>query len=89
MLVPGPPGRRLKRPTSAQHVIGVYDGGFRYFCGVYHPAGECLMRQLTSSGGNPTVYPFCWVCAYFLIDRLDPTKHAVVERTFAGRYPRI
>ena len=89
VLVPGPPGRRLKRPTSAQHVIGVYDGGFRYFCGVYHPAGECLMRQLTSSGGNPTVYPFCWVCAYFLIDRLDPTKHAVVERTFAGRYPRI
>jgi hypothetical protein len=85
-----PSGRRLKRPTSTQHIVGVYDAGARYFCGVFHPAGECLMRQLTVTGQvPPQVYPFCWVCAYFLVDLYDPTKHALIERGFKRRYPRL
>ncbi len=87
--VPGGPPAPLRRPRSTQHIVGLYDAGATYFCGVFHPSGECLMRQLTSSGASPRVYPFCWVCAYFLVDRLDPTKHAVVERDFAKRYPRL
>jgi hypothetical protein len=69
--------------------VGLYDGGARYFCGVFHPSGECLMRQTTTVDGNPQVYPFCWVCAYFLVDRLDPTKHGVIEHDFEKRYPRL
>jgi hypothetical protein len=89
--IPGKPPAALKRPTHAQHIVGLYDGGARYFCGVYHPSGECLMRQLTffDTRARERVYPLCWVCAYWLVDRLDPTKHRVIERAFAGRYPRL
>ena len=31
--------------------------------------------------------PFCPVCRYIMVDLVDPTKHGVIDRDYAGIYP--
>jgi hypothetical protein len=62
-------------------LIGLHDGGNRYRCGVYHPAGTCLMRKTWDKT------KFCHVCRYILVDRIDPSKHAVIDDDF--KYPPL
>lgn len=50
-----------------QKLVGLFDGGAAYYCGVYHPSGECSMRALASprrlkeeeldQETRPSVYP--------------------------------
>jgi hypothetical protein len=87
--VPGKPAATLKRPAHGHQIVGLYDGGHEHYCGAYHPSGRCLMRALVTGGTSPVVYPFCWVCSYFLVDRFDPVEHAVIERAFGREYPRL
>jgi hypothetical protein len=89
-----PPRATMRKghPPWDEWIIGLYDGGDLFHCGVFHPAGACLMRQLTvtaASKKNPgAIYPFCQVCRYFLVDRIDPTKHRVIEKDYAKNYPQ-
>jgi len=73
-------------------IVGLYDNGARYFCGVYHPSGACLMRNqepiIDPVSRRPTTYLLCPVCRYVLVDRLDPTKHAVIDDDYKKRYPQ-
>jgi len=39
------PRIRIKQPRIMQRVVGVYDGGKQFHCGVYHPTGACMMRD--------------------------------------------
>jgi hypothetical protein len=82
-----PGGLPVGRPRFKAQIVGLYDGGVRYFCGVYHPSGACLMRALVVPG-LPRTYLFCPVCRYFLVDRLDPTKHGAIDLDLQGRYPQ-
>jgi hypothetical protein len=82
-----PAGLPVGRPKFKAQIVGLYDGGVRYHCGVFHPSGACVMRALLVPGGA-TTYLFCPVCRYFLVDRIDPTKHGVIDLDYRKRYPQ-
>ena len=83
------PGRlRPGHPIFPSQIVGLYDGGARYFCGVYHPSGVCLMRKrLVEGGEEEKSYLLCPVCRYVIVDRFDPTQHAKIDKQYAKRYP--
>jgi hypothetical protein len=83
-----PAGLPVGRPRFKAQIVGLWDGGDRYYCGVYHPSGACVMRALQVPGAPLVTYLFCPVCRYFLVDRLDPTKHRVIDRDYQKRYPQ-
>jgi hypothetical protein len=83
-----PAGLPVGRPKFKAQIVGLYDGGARYHCGVFHPSGACVMRALQVPGVATTTYLFCPVCRYFLVDRLDPTKHGVIDLDYRKRYPQ-
>lgn len=78
---------RRGRPRFPSQIVGLYDGGSRYFCGVYHPSGVCLMRAKLVPGREAAIYLLCPVCRYVIVDRFDPTKHAAIDKEYAKRYP--
>ncbi len=78
-------------------VVGLYDGGGGQACKVYHPTGYCRMRNATELEvteeelfdakyrlGGLTSY--CHVCAYLMVDYVDPTLHAVIDARYASFY---
>jgi hypothetical protein len=83
-----PAGLPAGRPRFKAQIVGLYDSGVRYYCGVFHPSGACVMRALTVPGAPLLTYLFCPVCRYFLVDRLDPTKHRVIDLDYRKRYPQ-
>jgi hypothetical protein len=58
-------------------LIGLYDGGGYFHCGVYHPAGRCLMRNQDDA----TTF-FCAVCRYVLTEVFDPPQHGRIDRDY-------
>jgi hypothetical protein len=83
-----PAGLPLDRPRFKAQIVGLYDAGARYYCGVYHPSGACLMRALLTPGDKPRTFLFCPVCRYLMVDRLDPTKHGAIDLDYRKRYPQ-
>jgi hypothetical protein len=95
------------RPVWGSWIVGLYEGGAGFPCGIFHPTGACLMRAFTvpakSLAGTPivagfdsegrlipppgTLYHFCPVCRYILVDAIDPTKHPVMEAEYARIFP--
>ncbi len=75
-------------PPFKSMIVGLYDGGSRYFCGVYHPSGVCLMRARMVPGFKFLTYLLCPVCRYVIVDRFDPTKHAAIDKDYEKRYPQ-
>jgi hypothetical protein len=82
-----PAGRAAGRPRYRAQIVGLYDGGVRFFCGVYHPSGVCVMRRRLVPDEKPRTYLFCPVCRYVMVDKLDPTKHSVIDIDYQKRYP--
>ena len=81
------PRIRIKQPWIMQRVVGVYDGGMTFHCGVYHPTGACTMRRrIYFEKDKDHAYPFCHICRYMLADRQDPTLHAVIEKSFRKNF---
>ncbi len=90
-----------KLPRLAAHIIGLYDGGATFSCGVFHAAGTCAMRREAT---DPTVPPavdeiagvnfsvlvteLCHVCRYVLVDQLAPTLHGVIDDLYSANYPQ-
>jgi hypothetical protein len=77
-----PPGR----PRYPAWIVGAYEGGMEYHCGVLHPSGACMMRALVVPGRR-AVYNFCPVCRYILVDAIDPSKHGGIDADYARQYP--
>jgi hypothetical protein len=69
-----------KKPRNLSEIIGIYDGGGGHDCGVFRPAGRCKMRN-----NNDETVPFCHICRYLIVDRLDPTKHGELD----ALYPEV
>jgi hypothetical protein len=68
---------------APQQIVGLYEGGNRYSCGVYRPAGECNLGP-----SKPGEYKlFCPVCRYVIVDAVDPTKHGLLDAHYARVYP--
>lgn len=83
-------GPAFKLPRYHQWIVGIYDGGQQFNCGVFHPTGTCLMRRQTRAYLGDTrnaIYAFCPVCRYILIDNLDPTKHGRADAAYQVIWP--
>jgi hypothetical protein len=66
---------------NSWRVVGLYQGGGRYTCGVYHPAGWCLMRNTHDDATE-----LCAVCRYVLTDIIDPSLHNATDAMFREIY---
>jgi len=90
---------KTNRPRYRSYYVGLYEGGSGYYCDVYHPTGACLMKsQLVidknrrpvskDAMGRPlSIYNFCPICKYILVDRIDSTLHGVIDKRYEKRYP--
>jgi hypothetical protein len=82
------------KPKYTAWIVGAFEGGMDFGCGVLHPTGACMMRSLvldeTSAKAEfntrEVAYSFCHVCRYILVDRFDPFQHAVIDADYAKRY---
>lgn len=64
-------------------IVGLYSGGKTYHKGIFHPTGNCLMRESHTDGRE-----ICAVCRYILVDIIDPTKHWFIDRFYEEIYPQ-
>jgi hypothetical protein len=80
-----PNGLPSCRPRKRNMIVGLWDGGKTFHCGVYHPTGFCIMRSRIEGS---QITGFCTVCRYFMVDRIDPTKHGKLDDEYAKYYPQ-
>jgi hypothetical protein len=73
-------------PPLSSQIIGLYDGGNEYACGIYHPSGICLMRLFEQ---QTAALSFCHVCAYVLVDLIDPTQHSTIDAKYNQIYMQL
>ncbi|HTF04402.1 MAG TPA: hypothetical protein VK826_10260 [Bacteroidia bacterium] len=67
-------GRRL--PLLSFRVVGAYEGADHATCRTYRPTGQCRMRDSSFNG------PFCYVCQYLIVNRLNPSRLAELEADY-------
>jgi hypothetical protein len=65
-------------------VVGLYEGGSKQGCGIYHPAGACMMRN---DGQDDKQAPFCPVCRFLMVEFIDPAQHWWVDQEYDKIYP--
>jgi hypothetical protein len=63
-------------------IVGLYDGGDEAACGIFHPAGRCMMNNSDSAES------FCAVCRYILVETIDPYKHFEIDLLYEKFYPQ-
>ncbi len=81
----------LTRPRLSYRLVGLYENGHTYDCGVYRPTGLCIMNDTTTTNprtGRIRMSTFCHVCRYALVDGIDPAAHRVIDADYAGDYPQ-
>lgn len=66
-------------------IVGLYKGGARHYCGVFHSTGVCLMNQ--HGRHHRGIHRYCQVCRYLLVDQIDPTKHPRIDEFYEDEYP--
>lgn len=64
-------------------IVGLFTGGKTFHCGIYHPTGNCIMRNSDSDGKE-----FCPVCRYLLVDIIDPHQHFSIDLDYGEIYPQ-
>jgi hypothetical protein len=77
-------------PKFSSWVVGLYENGGEYDCGVYRPTGICIMSEghfVDPDTGTERAYQFCTVCRYAMVDLIDPSRHGVIDLDYAPRYP--
>jgi hypothetical protein len=80
-----PDGLPRCRPRKKNMIVGIWDGGATFHCGIYHPTGFCAMRAEID---NDKIIGFCTVCRYVMVDFIDPTKHGKLESDYKKLYPQ-
>ena len=50
-----PPGLKMKPGQAKGWIVGAFEGGMRYPCGVYHPTGACMMRNNAGDPSSQTI----------------------------------
>ncbi|MCC6397807.1 MAG: hypothetical protein IT282_12375 [Bacteroidetes bacterium] len=65
-------------------IVGLYSGGMTYHKGLFHPTGNCIMRESHTDGRE-----FCAVCRYILVDLIDPFHHWAIDREYNKVYPLV
>jgi hypothetical protein len=80
-IIPGVslPGLCFKHKPK---IVGLYWGGDRFACGIFHPTGTCMMRSHDDDESE-----FCAVCRYIVVDTIDPYHHEEIDRDYDDIYP--
>lgn len=86
-------GGRL--PAIPSRIVGAYEGGATFNCGVFHPAGICIMReplaqraeQAITNFNEGDIHLFCPVCRYIIVDNIDPRLHGNIDALYLT-YPQ-
>lgn len=80
-----------KLPTAPADLVGIYEGGGEYSCGVIRPSGRCKMRGAASDVSidadntvHAEVQEYCFVCKFIIADQIDP---AVLPKVLV-HYPK-
>jgi hypothetical protein len=71
------------KAADLPHIVGLYYGGRQKSCGIFHPAGTCIMH-----GSALQVLGFCAVCRYVLTEVIDPFKHFENDLDYDRVYPQ-
>ncbi len=79
-----PAGLPAKIKNKEYNIVGIFEGGARYWCEVYHPAGLC---QMDNQIYEKHAARFCQVCRFLLVDRINPLKHKTVDDEYDSLYP--
>jgi hypothetical protein len=72
--------------------VGAFDGGARFGCDIFHPSPICAMNHSTQRfdgemhGTFHRLAAFCPVCAYILVDTIDPNLHGELDRIYSPAY---
>jgi hypothetical protein len=73
-------------------VIGLYEGGGLFNCGVYRPAPVCKMRDHVWPRIVPSDprtqrrhFRFCFVCRYTIVNEVNPRRHPDLDLLYPGR----
>lgn len=64
-------------------VVGLYPGGGTFISGIFHPTGQCMMRNSQDSQAE-----FCAVCRYVMVDLVAPELHPTVDADYDSAYPQ-
>ncbi|MEV0385935.1 M64 family metallopeptidase [Nonomuraea sp. NPDC050643] len=72
----------FKPPCTSSLLIGIFEGAREFARGYYRPTGTCKMRSLGATGA---AVPFCYVCKWLLVNRVDPSFHGMLSEKF---YPK-
>lgn len=81
-----PSGLPKNRPRNKANIVGIYEGGVYHDCGVFHAAGLCMMRSIRyQSRSKLKTAPFCQICRYLIVDRVNAIKHKEVDKNY--KYP--
>lgn len=70
------------KPFAKPELVGVYHGAARYACKIFRPTGNCMMREHDLDTAR-----FCRICAYTLIEQIDPEKHWWLDQDYQKDYP--
>ena len=82
------PPKSSKPLPSPADIIGIYEGGNHFDCGIFRPAGRCKMRMAEDFVDDRNkIIPFCQVCRYIIVDRVDPMKLAALDLMYDPYYP--
>jgi hypothetical protein len=77
-----PPLNFSKKPATMADVLGIYEGGGHIDCEEYRPAGRCKMRT-----ADDKAVPFCHVCRYIMVDRVEALKLAELDQLYDPFFP--
>lgn len=80
-VVPGRAFNGGPTTTDRWRIIGLYEGGNDISCGIGRPSGRCKLRLAFDFSTN-TVWRFCHVCQYVIVDLVDPSQHARLDRDY-------
>jgi hypothetical protein len=72
------------------NIVGLFEGGHRYNCGVFRPSALCRMSfTYKKVEGKYEVVSthFCPVCKFAIVDEVEPERHADLDDgDFEGRW---
>jgi hypothetical protein len=72
--------------ANKQLVVAVYEGGRTFNCRVYRPCGQCRMRDSRTLTAD-SFPPFCPVCKYHIVNKIDPSRLFDVDREYPKQEP--
>ena len=70
-------------PDDLPRIVGLYAGGDTFISGIFHPTGQCMMRNDDDAKAE-----FCAVCRYVMVDMIAPEFHPEIDTDYDKIYPQ-